>query len=118
MSTFLVDECVSSQTIQLIKSLGFSVESLQEFGKCGAKDEEVLRLAQERKSILVTYDVGFGDITKYRSYSHSGIIIVKAHDCKSLQQCHKVLKKLLKTETEFEETLFIVDRSKYRKRVK
>jgi predicted nuclease of predicted toxin-antitoxin system len=69
MSTFLVDECVSSQTIQLIKSLGFSVESLQEFGKCGAKDEEVLRLAQERKSILVTYDVGFGDITKYRSYS-------------------------------------------------
>jgi hypothetical protein len=31
MSAFPVDECVSSQTIRSIKSLGFPVESLQQF---------------------------------------------------------------------------------------
>lgn len=118
MSAFLVDECVSSRTIQLIRSLGFPVESLQELGKHGLKDEDVLRLARERKSTLVTYDRGFGDIAKYKSYSHSGIVVIRAHDSKSLERCHQVLEKLLKTETEFAETLFIVDRNKYRKRGK
>ena len=118
MSAFLVDECVSSQTIQLIKSLGFPVESLQELGKYGMKDEDVLRLARERKSTLVTYDRGFGDMTGHGPCSHSGIIVIRAHDSKSLERCHHVLEKLLKTETEFEETLFIVDRNKYRKRGK
>jgi predicted nuclease of predicted toxin-antitoxin system len=118
MSAFLVDECVSSQTIQLIKSLGFPVESLQQLGKYGMTDEEVLKLARERKSTLVTYDRGFGDIAKYRPYAHAGIIVVRAHDSKSLERCHRVLEKLLKTETEFENTLFIVDRNKYRKRGK
>lgn len=118
MSAFLVDECVSSQTIQLIISLGFPVESLQELGKYGIKDEDVLRLAQERKCTLVTYDRGFGDITGYRPNPHSGIIVIRAHDSKSLEQGHQVLEKLLKTETEFEGALFIVDRNKYRKRRK
>ena len=118
MSVFLVNECVSSQKIHLIRSLGFPVESLQELGKCGIKDEDVLRLAQERKYTPVTYDRGFGDITGYRLHSRGGIIVIKAHDSKSLERCHQVLEKLLKTETEFEETLFIVDRNKYRKRKK
>ena len=118
MSTFLVDECVSSQTIELIKSLGFPVQSLQQFGKYGAKDEDILTLAQEKKFTLVTYDRGFGEITRYGSYAHSGIIIVKAHDSKSLRECHEVLEKLLRAETGFEETVFIVDRNKYRKRAK
>ena len=118
MSTFLVDECVSFQTAQLIKSLGFSVESIRELGKCGIKDEEIFKTAQERNSILVTYDRGFGDITKYRPYSHNGIIVIKAYDLRSLDQCHMVLEELLRAETEFEGALFIVDRNKYRKRGK
>jgi hypothetical protein len=37
-----------------------------------------------------------------RPYSHSGIIVIRAHDSKSLERCHKVLEKLLETETEFD----------------
>lgn len=118
MAAFLVDECVSSQTIQLIKSLRLPVESLQDLGRHGATDEEVLRLARERRSTLVTYDRGFGYLSEHRSYSHSGIIVVKVHDAESLERCHLVLEKLLNTEAEFEGTLFIVDRNKYRKRRK
>ena len=118
MPAFLIDECVSFQTTQLMKSLGFPAESIQDLGKRGIKDEEVFKVAQERKSPLITYDRGFGDITKYQPYSHKGIVVIKAYDSESLEQCHVVLEKLLKTETEFEGTLFIVDRNKYRKRGK
>lgn len=118
MPAFLIDECVSLQTTQLIKSLGFPVEIIQELGKCGIKDEEVFKIAQQRKSTLVTYDGGFGDITRYRPYSHNGIIVIKTHGSKSLEQCHMVLEKLLEAETEFQGTLVVVDRNKYRKRGK
>lgn len=118
MPAFLIDECVSFQTAQFIKSLGFPAESIKELGKRGIKDEEVFKVTQERKSTLVTYDRGFGNITKYPLYSHHGIIVIKAYDSESLEQCHMVLEKLLQAETEFEETLFVVDRNKYRKRGK
>ena len=116
MLIFLVDECVSIQTTRMIKSLGFVVESVQGIGGYGISDKEVFKVAQERKSIIVTYDRGFGDTTKYQSHSHYGIIVIKAYDSNSIEQCHVVLTKLLKTETEFAGALFIVDRNKYRKR--
>lgn len=116
MPAFLIDECVSFQTTQLIKSLGFHAESIRQLGKRGIKDEEVFKVAQERESTLVTYDRGFGSITKYPLYSHHGIIIIRAFDSESLEQCHMVMEKLLKAETEFEGALFVVGRNKYRKR--
>lgn len=109
MPAFLADECVSSQTIQLIKSLGFVVETLHELCKQGLRDEEVLKVAQEKKSTLVTYDRGFGDLARYDACCHSGIVVIKAHDSDSLRRCHGVLEMLLRTEDEFEQMLFIVD---------
>ena len=71
--------------------------------------EEVLKLAQEKKLTLVTYDRGFGDLARYGARSHSGVIVIKARDSDSLWRCHRVLETLLKTEKEFEQTLFIGD---------
>ena len=116
MPSFLVDECVSLQTTRLLKDLGFSVENVYDLGRSGIPDSEVFKIAQDKKSVLVTYDRGFGDIRKYPSYSHGGIIVLRICDSKSLQRCHKVLERLLEVESEFEGTLFVVDENKYRKR--
>ncbi len=116
MPTFLVDECVSLQTARFIESLGLSVGSVYDLGRSGVSDSEIFKIAQDEKFVLVTYDRGFGDVRIYPPHSHNGIIILRVYDSKSLQKCHEVLKKLLKEESEFKGTLFVVDESKYRKR--
>jgi len=100
---FLVDECVSNQTVIFLEKLGCNVTKVQNIGLEGKEDEIILKYAQERNLTLVTYDRGFGNIRKYPPSTHSGIIIIKV---------------LLEKEKRFKETLFVVDEKKYRKREK
>jgi len=115
---FLVDECVSNQTVIFLEKLGCNVTKVQNIGLEGKEDEIILKYAQERNLTLVTYDRGFGNIRKYPPSTHSGIIIIKVYNLTSLENCHKVLEKLLEKEKRFKETLFVVDEKKYRKREK
>lgn len=69
MPTFLVDECVSLQTARLLEALGFSIENVHDLGRSGVPDTDVFKIAQDKKSVLVTYDRGFGDLRKYPPYS-------------------------------------------------
>jgi hypothetical protein len=41
---------------------------------------------------------------------------LRSYDISSLQKCHGVLGRLLRVESEFKNTLFIVNENKYRKR--
>jgi len=47
---FLVDECVSYQTLLLLKELGYTAESVEEIGLKGAKDSTIFKVAQKRQS--------------------------------------------------------------------
>lgn len=83
----------------------------------GAPDAQVFQRAQRTESVLVTTDQGFGDVRTYPPSSHYGVILLKvAPDLKQIQAVHHTLRQLLKTETAFQGTLFIVDVQKYRKR--
>jgi len=47
---FLVDECVSYQTLLLLKELGYTAESVEEIGLKGAKDSTILKLPKKKSS--------------------------------------------------------------------
>ena len=49
MVLFLVDECVSYQTLLPLKELGYSAESVEEIGLKGAKDSTIFKAAQEKR---------------------------------------------------------------------
>ena len=116
MAAFLIDECVSFQTYWLISASGFPVKTVLDITHSGATDSELFKIAQSQTLVIVTLDRGFGDVRIYPPNSHNGIIILKAYDLNSLQKCHTVLEMLLKVESEFKGTLFIVDGNKYRKK--
>jgi predicted nuclease of predicted toxin-antitoxin system len=116
MTAFLVDECVSFQTYRLISASGFPVKTVLDITHSGATDREIFKIAKSKSFVIVTLDRGFGDVRTYPPNSHSGIIVLKAYDLNSLQKCHTVLEMLLKVESEFKGTLFIVDGNKYRKK--
>lgn len=116
MASFLVDECASFQIYRLIRELGFTVKAVPDVSHTGATDREIFKAAQGQSLVIVTLDRGFGDVRIYPPSSHSGIIVLKAYDLGSLQKCCTVLEMLLKVESEFKGTLFIVDGNRYRKK--
>ena len=116
MASFLVDECVSVQTFRLIRALGFTVKTVPDISHHGATDSELFKAAHGQSLVIVTLDRGFGDVRIYPPGSHNGIIVLKAYDLVSLQKCHNVLEMLLKVESEFKGTLFVVDGNRYRKK--
>jgi predicted nuclease of predicted toxin-antitoxin system len=116
MPAFLIDECVSLQTVHLFEALGLPFQTVHNIALSGKSDSAVFEAAQSMESVLVTLDRGFGDVRTYPPHSHSGIIVLRYYDSSSIQKCHTVLERLLGVEGEFKRTLFIVNENKYRKR--
>ena len=73
----LADHCVYGVTIGLLKRSGYDVVSLRELTDPSASDPEVLRLAIARDLVLLTNDIGFGNVLLYPPREHSGMIVLK-----------------------------------------
>jgi len=87
MPAFLIDECVSLQTVWLFKALGLSYKTVYDPALSGKSDSAIFKTAQDMESVLVTLARGFGDVRAY-PHSHNGIIILRSSDSSSLQKCH------------------------------
>ncbi len=101
------------------RKLKFTVVRAQDIGMAGTNDQIIFEKAQELRAILITNDHGFSDIRQYPPSTHYGIIVLKMMpDPSNVNRVHTALTKLLSRETNFQNTLFIVDVNKYRKRSK
>ncbi|WP_286674192.1 DUF5615 family PIN-like protein [Nocardioides sp. LMS-CY] len=59
---FLVDECLSTRTTELLGAAGHDVAHVQDRGLQGHVDDEVLELALTERRILISADTDFGEI--------------------------------------------------------
>jgi len=76
MPRFVIDEDMPRSTGKLLKSHGYEVEDIRDFGLRGAKDEDIFRFAVDKQAVLVTADLGFGNILHFPLGSHFGIAII------------------------------------------
>jgi predicted nuclease of predicted toxin-antitoxin system len=75
MPRFLIDEDMPRSTTKLLKDKGFDVLDVRDCGLRGKSDEEIFRFAQEEKIVILTGDMGFGNLLRFPVGSHSGIVI-------------------------------------------
>jgi predicted nuclease of predicted toxin-antitoxin system len=59
---FLIDECISARVVPLLAEAGHDVVHVEERGLAGHVDHEALELARSEGRILVSADIGFGEI--------------------------------------------------------
>jgi len=59
MPAFLIDECVSLQTIRLYEVLCLPFKTVHDIALSGKSDSAVFKTAQGMESVLVTLDRGF-----------------------------------------------------------
>jgi predicted nuclease of predicted toxin-antitoxin system len=117
MIRFLADECIFDVTLEFLRNEGWDIFTVKELGLQGANDSLVLNKAQEMEAVLLTRDMDFGDITRFKPSAHRGVIVLRMTYHKS-HEVHAVLQKMLQEvkEDAFAGTLFVIDNSKWRKR--
>ena len=111
----LADECVGTSTVAFLTKLGYDIIRIQEIGFCGKKDPEILQWATKNDRILLTEDVGFGNILQFPPKIHNGIIVLRIRR-KPKIEVFNTLASLLKniSSSELKKTLVIVEAGEYR----
>lgn len=75
MPKFLIDEDMPRSTAKILNAKGYEALDVRDCGLRGKDDNEVFRFAKKEKAVLLTGDLGFGNILNFPIASHSGIVI-------------------------------------------
>ena len=75
MLKFIIDEDMPRSTAKILKVKGYEALDVRDCGLRGKSDDEVFRFAQKEKAVILTGDLGFGNIIHYPIGSHFGIVI-------------------------------------------
>ena len=74
---FKVDENLPAEAADLLAGAGYDASSVLDQDLRGARDRDLAALCQGEERVLVTLDLGFGDIRAYPPQSYPGIIVLR-----------------------------------------
>lgn len=116
MTAFFADEHIPFATIRALRDAGFPVVSVSE-EYAGYKDEDILRIADERDLVLMTNDSDFGDlIFREKVGFTSGLIYFRLDRFRPDEMSELMLLHLRKLGSEFRNRFSVISRTKFRQR--
>lgn len=120
MIKFVIDEDMPRSTANVLKSRGYEVFDVRDCGLRGKSDDEVFKFAQKEKAVILTSDLGFGNILNFPVGSHAGIVIAHFPNEMSVFELNKQIIKAFDalSETDFKGNLIILEPGKIRIRRK
>ncbi len=112
--SFLVDQNLSSKTVDFIRKLGHEAKRVDEVGLQGAPDRQIADFAKVNNLIILTLDKDFGQIYFLYGKTH-GVILVRPHK-PTVENVNALLKSLLDNveHAKLRQALTIFDDSSYR----
>lgn len=116
MPRFVIDEDVSRATGKVLKGLGYEVKDIRDYGLHGAEDDQIYQFAQNNQAVLVTSDMGFGNILHFPIGSHFGIAVIHFPNEVSTKEINRQLVESIKalTEDDFKGNLVIIEPGRVR----
>jgi predicted nuclease of predicted toxin-antitoxin system len=120
MLKFLIDEDIPRSTARVLRGRGYEVLDVRDCGLRGEVDKEVFKFAQKEKAVLLTGDLGFGNLLRFPVGKHSGVVIAHFPNEISASNLNNQIIKAFDTLTEkdFERNLIILEPGKIRIRRK
>jgi predicted nuclease of predicted toxin-antitoxin system len=120
MLKFLIDEDMPRSTMKSLKAMGYEALDVRDCGFKGASDEEIFKFAQQVGAVILTGDVGFGNLFRFPIGNHCGIFIAHFPNEVSTPELNKQLMKALETltDTDFDGNLIILEPGRIRIRRK
>jgi len=116
MLKFVIDEDMPRSTARVLKANNFDALDVSDYGLRGKDDYEIFGFAQENKAILLTGDLGFGNLLHFPLGSHSGIVIAHFPNELSTSELNNQILKAFKNleENDFQGNLIILEPDKLR----
>lgn len=74
---FKIDENLPREAVEILASAGHDAISVFDQGLNGKPDPDVFRAVSAEGRVLVTLDVGFGNIREYPPASSAGVIVFR-----------------------------------------
>ena len=116
MARFVIDEDMPRSTGVALVEAGYEVKDVRDHGHRGASDEEIYRFAQQQEAILLTGDLGFGNILKFPLGKHFGIVVARFPTEMTPKEMNREIVASLRdlTETDFKGNLIILEPGRIR----
>ena len=120
MLRFVIDEDMPRSTAKVLRAKGYEALDVRDLGLRGKSDDEIFKFAQKEKAVILTGDLGFGNILRFPVGSHGGIFIVHFPNEVSTSELNNQIIKAFDTLTEedFNGNLIILEPGKIRIRKK
>jgi len=110
---FIADENIPLKVVERLREEEINIESITRV-QTGLADEEISRISEREKAIIITFDKDFGEMIFRKSLKPFGVIILRISP-KSVDHITEFLKWLLiESEIEFEGRLVVVRENKIR----
>ena len=112
---FLMDENMPREASDLLRDLGYDVESIKGMNLRGTKNSDIYRLTKDENRILLTLDLDFANILNYPTKGHPGIIILRVK-IQNPPSIVAALRRFMRqvTPNQLRRNLVIVDEFRYR----
>jgi predicted nuclease of predicted toxin-antitoxin system len=75
-----LDENITTAARALFAQYGHDVDTVADKGLTGGADSSVIEACRSSGRMLVTFDIGFGDVRAYAPHSHDGIVLLRLAD--------------------------------------
>ena len=110
---FVADESVDKPIVNAIRADGYNVYYILEKNR-GIPDNEVLKIANSKKCILLTADKDFGDIVYRQKRSHYGIVLFRLAGFSIEKKIAVVINALKKHPGEFKDHFSVISKTHIR----
>ena len=117
MLKFLLDAALSPETAGFLRRLGYDTEDLISLKLHHLSDEKVVELAKRKSRIIITFDLGFGQLYHFKHKGQVGIIILRLRS-QTVESVNKILGRFLQKKTiekqKLERALIVIDEAEFR----
>jgi predicted nuclease of predicted toxin-antitoxin system len=113
---FLLDANIPYSALEIFREIDLEAIHVKNIGLGKSTDLEIMNNALENKSIIITKDLGFGNIKIFPPKSHQGVIILRLPFFFKASQITKELKNFLTSVNleDLKESTTIVKLGRYR----
>lgn len=97
-----LDEHITVAALPLLRAAGHDVHTVTDENMAGADDRSLMAACIREQRLLITFDLGFGDVRAYPPAQHPGVLLLRMRD----QQPDEVLDLLRKVLAQHDLTSF------------
>jgi predicted nuclease of predicted toxin-antitoxin system len=80
---FLADAGISQATVEFLRELGHQADHVRSLGLARAPDHELVERARADSSVIVTFDLDFGELLALGVFDRPSVVILRLADERS-----------------------------------